>query len=1034
MLIRFQHQLRSIYGTLLLVVVGGLVIPAFIGSYLLIGVREQNGALTSLNASLQRYANILALGMQESLWSMHPDAGRALVESIKQDPAVLQIRVTDATYADFIVSKISDHPLGKIYSIERDVILQGHRIGHVLIEMTDASSRQELHDKQWAYATILVAQLAVSLLLIILFLHVRLIVPLRKLMGFSDRLSKGDFDARLDLLRFDELGRLGGQLEQMRVAIGHLFDDAGQREERFRSIVMQVPGAVFRYNSEGQIEFVSNTIEEISGYPAEKFMQGGARVWQNLVFREDIFEAKRQAADRLREHKSYEIEYRILDAFGTERWVLESGQPGGQPHDTIKKVDGILADITERKRNEMQIQALLTEQAVILDNVLVAVMFVRRRVIISVNRQFETLFDYESREIVGKSSAHIYSTSEVFDKVSIEAYAAISKGESYSDDFLYKRRDGSVFWGTLKGCAMDSAHPEDGSIWAIADISARKRSEEKLRLAAKVFENITDGVIVTDLRGEIVAVNSAFTSITGFAEDEAVGQTPAILKSGRQDAMFYEALWAALGESGFWRGEIWNRRKNGELFLEWLTISVVRDEDGNGTHYVGVFSDITLFKEAQEKLDHLAHHDPLTGLPNRLLFNDRLTHAIHRAKREKNQLALLFIDLDRFKNVNDTLGHHVGDELLKQVSSALSEVVRVGDTLARLGGDEFIMLLEDVDGTYGAGMVAKKMMAVFEKPFMLANHELFVTCSVGISVFPMDGDDLHVLMRNADVAMYQSKEHGRNAYRFYAPEMVGESVKQLRLESLLRHSIEYGQISLDYQAQVDIQSGQLIGVEALARWHHPELGVVPPIKFIPIAEDSGFINQLGAWVLRESCLQMKRWQEAGLHVPKIAVNLSVKQFERGNVVELVSTILEETGLAPHCLQLEVTESVIMNTGDSVAFINGLFSIGVGLAIDDFGTGYSSLAYLKQLPVQTLKIDRSFIQDISTDPNDEAIAIAIIQLGKSLNLSVIAEGVETEEQARFLVRHGCNFAQGFLYSRPMPAQKFLEQWGPQLIDK
>jgi EAL domain-containing protein (putative c-di-GMP-specific phosphodiesterase class I) len=325
--------------------------------------------------------------------------------------------------------------------------------------------------------------------------------------------------------------------------------------------------------------------------------------------------------------------------------------------------------------------------------------------------------------------------------------------------------------------------------------------------------------------------------------------------------------------------------------------------------------------------------------------------------------------------------------------------------------------------------VAEKLVAMFEHPFMVAGHELFVTCSVGISIFPTDASDLNMLIRNADVAMYQAKARGRNGYRFYQPSMTGEGVERLRLETFLRRSIEKEEVFLNFQPQVEIDTGKLLGVEALVRWNHPELGLVPPHRFIPLAEDTGFINQLGKWVLYEACRQMVRWQDAGLHVPKIAVNLSAKQFERGSMVGTVAEILRETGLEPHRLQLEVTESVIMNTGDALAFINDLHAVGVSLAIDDFGTGYSSLAYLKQMPVQTLKIDRSFIKDISTDANDEAIAIAIIQLGRSMNLSVIAEGVETEQQAAFLLRHGCNQAQGYFYSRPVMPDDLLQRWLP-----
>ncbi|MBA5605089.1 EAL domain-containing protein [Duganella sp. FT3S] len=1018
----------SIYGALLLVVFGGLVIPAMIGSYLLIGVHEQQSAKVALNEALQRNADILALGMQESLWNMNAESAHSLVESVMRDRSVLQVEVTGQADTQFISVQSPRRATGHVFRAEREILVRGEHIGRIMVEMDDARSQQDLREKQLSYVFVLAAQLTVSLLLIVLFLNKRLLKPLRKLMRFSDRLSHGDFETRLDLTGSDELGRLAGQLEQMRVAIKHLFEDIGQREERFRTIVTQVPGAVFRFRPDGPIDFVSDAIEDISGYSAAQFMRSTTHAWANLICPEDRKAQRRCVTQAVRDGQPYEIEYRIIDATGTERWVAENGQPqvadgeGGAPW-----VDGIISDISQRKHNEMRIEALLAEQSAILDNVMFGVMFVRNRVIVSVNRRCEELFGYEPGAMTGNSTAIVFPNAFDYEAAGARQYSSLASGDYFSEERHYRRKDGTLFWCMVSGCAIDQNRPNEGSIWVYADISARKEAEEKLRLSATVLEHIADGVMVVDAAGKIVAVNPAFTQITGYSEQEALGKDRTLTRSGRHDDAFYQSLWTELVTTGFWRGEIWNLRKSGELYLEWLTVSAVRDNRGQTTHYVGVFSDITQVKESQEKLDHLAHHDPLTALPNRLLFNDRLQHALQRASRDHEQLALLFIDLDRFKNVNDTLGHHIGDELLKQVATALQEKLREGDTLARLGGDEFIVLLEDVDGQHGAGLVAEKLVAMFEQPFMVAGHELFVTCSVGISLFPTDATDLNMLIRNADVAMYQAKARGRNGYSFYAPSMTGEGVERLRLETFLRRSIEKEEIFLNYQPQVEIDTGRLVGVEALVRWNHPELGLVPPVRFIPLAEDTGFINQLGKWVLYEACRQMVRWQEAGLHVPKIAVNLSVKQFERGSIVNMVADILRETGLEPERLQLEVTESVIMNTGDALNFINDLHSIGVGLAIDDFGTGYSSLAYLKQLPVQTLKIDRSFIQDISTDVNDEAIAIAIIQLGKSMNLSVIAEGVETEEQAAFLLRQGCRLAQGYLYSKPLLAEDMLLRW-------
>ncbi|MDB5963452.1 MAG: sensor diguanylate cyclase [Massilia sp.] len=1018
----------SIYGAMLLVVVGGLVLPAIVGSYLLIGVQEQRAARASLNEALARNTDILALGMQESLWNMNAESARSLGDSVMRDPSVLEIRVTGQNETSFMHVRSSRPASGTVLSASREILVRGERIGQVTVEMDDARSQQELRGKQYSYALMLASQIGISLVLIVLFLNKRMIRPLRSLTQFSDRLSRGDFETPLVPLGADELGRLGSQMDQMRVAIRHLFDDIGEREERFRTIVNQMPGAVFRYRPDGTIDFLSDAIEEICGYPAALLIGGSTSRWTDIIAPPDRRMQRRAVAAAVMSNQAYEIEYRILDATGVERWVSENGQP--QRSEDKRNgdiwIDGILADISERKHNEMRIEGLLAEQSAILDNVMFGVMFVRHRRVVSVNRRCEELFGYSNDNMTGGSTALIFPSDDGFATAGPDQYAVLAEGKYVTEERQYRHRDGTVFWCLVSGFAVDPLRPHEGSIWVFADITERKLAEEKLRLSATVLEHIADGVMVTDTAGAIVAVNPGFTQITGYGEAEVVGMPSSLSRQGRYDTPFYHKLWNELAATGFGRGDIWNERKDGATYLESLTVSAVRDTAGAVTHFVAVFSDITKVRQSQDKLDHMAHHDPLTSLPNRLLFNDRLAHALQRGARDGQQLAILFIDLDRFKNVNDTLGHQVGDELLKQVALALAAQLREGDTLARLGGDEFIVLLENVDG-FGAGHVAEKLVAMFEQPFIVADYELFVTGSVGISVYPNDAADPNLLIRNADVAMYQAKARGRNGYQFYAPSMSGEGVERLRLEAMLRRSIEKNEIFLNYQPQVDMETGRLIGVEALVRWRNPELGLVSPARFIPVAEDTGFINQLGKWVLQEACRQMVRWEAAGLAVPKMAVNLSVKQFERGSIVKMVADILRETGLPAQRLQLEVTESVIMNTGDALAFVNDLHGIGVGLAIDDFGTGYSSLAYLKQLPVQTLKIDRSFIKDISADSNDEAITIAIIQLGKSLKLSVIAEGVETEEQAIFLQRHGCRHAQGFYFARPSLAEKVLEQW-------
>ena len=1019
---------RSIHGALLLVVFVGLAVPAVAGGWFLIAVQEREAAIGALNDALQRNADTLALGVQESLWDMNVEAAGSLLDSFVRDPAIVRVTVRDLAQAA-VIERHTPTPAGeRTYRAERDVIVRGQTIGHVLIEMSDQLALQDLRAKQRNYALVLAIQLGVSLLLIALLIRRRLLSPLRTLTGFSDRLARGDFDTPLALPADDELGRLGGQMERMRTAIGQLFADIGRREEQFRTIVAQVPGAVFRARPGGHIDFVSEAIEEISGHPAERFMLATTDDWANIIHPEDRRMQRHAARDALAAGSAYEIEYRIIDAGGIERWVLESGQPQGEWGSEEFRVDGIIYDISERKHDEMRIEALLTEQGAILDNVMFGVLFVRERRIVSANLRAEALFGYGEAELVGRSTEILFPGRAEYERLWLEKYPKIAAGPDTGEEIQFRRRDGSSFWLLVSGCALDSARPNEGSIWVFADITERKLAEEKLRLSATVLEHIADGVTVLDVHGRIRAINPAFTQITGYTEMEALGQQSSLTRPGRDDEPFYRQMWQDLLETGFWRGERWETRKNGEAYLEWLTVSSVRDDSDQVTHYVCVFSDITEVKESQDKLDHLAHHDPLTALPNRLLFHDRLQHAMVRCARAGQQLAVLFIDLDRFKNVNDTLGHHVGDLLLKQVAGQLAACLREGDTLARLGGDEFIVLLEDIGGVAGATRVAAKLIAMFEQPFMVSGYELFVTGSVGISLYPQDGRDMHLLIRNADVAMYQAKARGRNNFQFYAPSMSGDGALRLRMETLLRRAIERDEIYLAYQPQVEIDSGRLIGVEALLRWNCPELGQVAPDRFIPLAEDTGLIGQLGLWVLHAACRQMVAWEAAGLAMPKIAVNLSVRQFERGGMAATVAAVLSEAGLAPGRLQLEVTESAIMNTGDALQYVNDLHAIGVGLAIDDFGTGYSSLAYLKQLPVQTLKIDRSFIKDIPQDPDDEAIAIAIIQLGKSMNLSVIAEGVEREDQAAFLLRHGCNRAQGYLYGKPVPSGEILARWG------
>ncbi|MDA0191014.1 MAG: EAL domain-containing protein, partial [Proteobacteria bacterium] len=499
-------------------------------------------------------------------------------------------------------------------------------------------------------------------------------------------------------------------------------------------------------------------------------------------------------------------------------------------------------------------------------------------------------------------------------------------------------------------------------------------------------------------------------------------------RSGRHDAGFYRAMWESIRTQGSWQGEIWNRDKNGRVFPEWLSVSVVRDAHGEVDHYVGLFTDISERKRAEERIRHMAEHDALTGLPNRVLLGDRLSQAIAAAQRERRVMALIFLDLDRFKNINDSLGHQIGDRLLQAVAGRIVGTLRGSDTVSRPGGDEFILLLPEIAHPDAAARIAEKLIEALARPCVIDGHELAVTASLGISIYPEDGEDAETLIRNADTAMYHSKESGRNVYHFFRPEMNARVFERMSLEHSLRRALERSEFRLHYQPQIDIATRRLIGMEALVRWQSPELGLVSPARFIPVAEDSGLILPLGAWVLGEACRQARAWQVAGLPALPVAVNISALQFRQPNFVGVVEQVLAQSGLAPECLELELTESIMMHAAErNIEVLDTLRRMGVKVAIDDFGTGYSSLAYLKRLPIDKLKIDQAFVRDIATDADDAAIIAAIIGLAHNLKLRVIAEGVESEAQLEFLRHGGCQEVQGYLFSPPLPADGFEAYW-------
>ena len=596
-------------------------------------------------------------------------------------------------------------------------------------------------------------------------------------------------------------------------------------------------------------------------------------------------------------------------------------------------------------------------------------------------------------------------------------------------EFRTKFDDGTVRW--LQGDSLPQREANGSILWHgfITDITERKQREEELRIAATAFES-QEGMFITDANGVIERVNCAFTEMTGYGAEESVGKTPAILKSGRHDAEFYQSLYETLRRDGHWQGEIWNRRKEGEIYPAWQTITAVADKEGRVTHYISAFSDISRHKEAEEKIHTLVFYDPLTLLSNRRLLLDRLHQALALSIRTDKQGALLFLDLDNFKSINDAHGHAIGDLLLIEVAKRLQACVREGDTVARLGGDEFVILLENLDAdellaAAQAEAAGEKIRATVGQPYHLNGQGHYSTASIGITLFHGPLKTAEEMLKRADVALYQAKDAGRNTLRFFDPAMQAMIAARAALESSLRHAVcLQEQFVLYYQPQVD-SSGRTVGAEALVRWQHPERGMVSPAEFIPLAEETGLILPLGHWVMATACQQLADWatQPEMAHLT-VAVNVSARQFRLPSFVEEVLALVEHFGTDTEKLKLEITESMLLdNVEDIIAKMTALKARGINFSLDDFGTGYSSLSYLKRLPLYQLKIDQSFVRNVFTDSNDAAIAKTIISLAHSMGLGVIAEGVETEAQRVLLDLNGCHVFQGYLFSRPVPVKEF-----------
>ncbi len=642
------------------------------------------------------------------------------------------------------------------------------------------------------------------------------------------------------------------------------------------------------------------------------------------------------------------------------------------------------------------------------------------------NQAFERMLGATAEEIIGKTDHDFLSAelADFFRQKDCEAIAAATS--KVNEEWLNHVEKGkAVLLETIKTPLLDVNGKPIGVLGIGRDMTERKRAEDNLHLMSRVFSNSGEAILIADANNRILAINREFTRLTGYSEEDVIGKNPRVLSAGNTPREVYQEMWAALAKHDHWQGELWDRRKSGEPYPKRLSISIVRDAAGQVINYIGSFEDITDSKAAQDKIRHLAHHDPLTGLPNRFSLYERIEQGMAFARRFEKSLAVMLIDLDHFKQINDTLGHPAGDQLLVQVAKRLEHTVRDSDIVARLGGDEFVVVLAGITTVADAAEIAGNIVEKVSAPYSIAGNELRTSPSVGICFYPQDAIDTSDLIKNADIAMYHAKASGRGNYQFYTEKMRADVALRATAEHELTLALEQRQFTLHYQPQIALDSGKVVGVEALVRWHHPERGLIYPGDFIGLAEETRLIVPLGKWVLEEACQQLQRWHAAGLPDLHMSINLSALQFQDRQLPGLIRQTVAQCGFPASQLHLEITESMAMrHPEENILMMKALTEIGVNLALDDFGTGYSSLAYLKLFPISTVKIDRSFVKDVDTDENDAAICEMTMLLAKRLGMRVVAEGVETDSQRRFMADIGCPWLQGYLFSKPLAADAVL----------
>lgn len=797
--------------------------------------------------------------------------------------------------------------------------------------------------------------------------------------------------------------------------------------ERCSDLLSALPITFYRYHPKSGGQFYSGQVVALTGYSQEE-LEDTPFLWHDSIHPDDLRKVD-DAIEKIKNgKKSFDLEYRFRKKDGEWAWLHDRCIRRVSIEDDVF-IEGVATDISRQKTSELALRDSERQLLQILDSLDDGVILYDQHGfrLLNCNAASISLFGYDKKSLLKIDPAKLFPSRQQFDTVDQTARKALQTRNAFSTECMLQRADGSVFPARLRIRRVEQESTGKVFVAVIADLTKEQEYEQSLALARQVFDNAAEAVMITDAENRIVSVNTAFSQITGWPKEESIGRNPSFLSSGKQSPEFYRDMWKILRETGVWQGEVVNRRKSGQYYPEWLSISTVRNRQGAITHYLAIFSDVTERKRAEGLIHKYSWFDSLTDLPNKALLIDRINQAITNAQNEGKSLYVIAINLNRLKHINDSYGHSTGDEILKAVAQRLVAGTREGDTVSRITGDDFVVLAPRLGQPHRAIALAERLLESVGRPIELNGNSLQISANAGIATFPSDGTSADLLLQNADAALNHARSMGIGLVMFFEPHMNASILEKITLQAELTEAVARNEFLLHFQPQANLMDGSLVGMETLIRWKHPTRGYISPALFIPAAEESGLIIQIGDWIIHETCRSIAHWRSLGHDDLLVAINLSSHQFSHPQLVNTIQSALQQYQIPASCVELEITEGVAMEDANEVlSRLNELKNTGIRIAIDDFGTGYSSLSYLRKFSVDKLKIDQSFVRDMNDSREALSIVNAIVALGHGLGLKVIAEGVESKDQLESLRSIGCDEIQGYIFSRPIPMDE-MTQW-------